>query len=495
MNSKIILVTLIALIFNITSDAQNITDVVRYSVLDPAGTARTMGVGSAFGAMGGDFSVININPAGIADFRKSDFTFTPSLRNQQTTSFFVADAESINRDKSSKLGLDNIGFVIARQPSNSKWTTSNFAFGFSRMADFNRNATLRGSTAGSITTYFAEKANGKSEAELDDFIAFPAYNTGAIFDFDKDNFYETDFPNAEAKVLRAQSISQTGGINELTFGWAGEYNRALNLGVSMGVPFANFNELKIYREDNIDPDNRTFESLQYTENLNTSSVGFNFKLGMTYKILNRIRIAGAFHSPTWFKFTDNYKTNMNYTFTDTQLNSFDKESPDGNFEYNITTPWRVVGSLGSTYKIGEIVGFINADIEQLDYTNASYNGNRYSGTVAEAIYTREVNRQITNKLGKATNVRLGTEFGYKYLRLRFGYSWEQSPFNADDFSNNRLSYGFGVRMDDFYIDLGIRRFNFTQGYNPYTVLDSRLDPLANIQTVRNNAALTVGFKF
>ena len=39
--------------------AQNITDVVRWSNIDYVGTARTLGVGSSFGSMGGDFSVID----------------------------------------------------------------------------------------------------------------------------------------------------------------------------------------------------------------------------------------------------------------------------------------------------------------------------------------------------------------------------------------------------------------------------------------------------
>jgi len=45
--------------------AQSLTDAVRYSTLIPGGTARAMGVGGSFGAMGGDFGVLTINPAGI----------------------------------------------------------------------------------------------------------------------------------------------------------------------------------------------------------------------------------------------------------------------------------------------------------------------------------------------------------------------------------------------------------------------------------------------
>ena len=146
-------------------------------------------------------------------------------------------------------------------------------------------------------------------------------------------------------------------------------------------------------------------------------------------------------------------------------------------------------------KFTGIKGFVNADFEYLDYTNASYNGTAYNSDAGEIEYTNEVNRTILKKLGTATNVRLGTEFGYKNLRVRGGYSFEQSPYNADTHLNNKISFGLGFREDNFFIDLGFRIAKNVEGYNPYVVLDSDLDPLSNIKTTRTRSALTVGFKF
>ena len=491
-NSNIIIALLLLIISNVRS--QNISDIVRWSSLDQIGTARTLGVGSAFGAMGGDFSVININPAGIADFRISEVTFTPSLRGNKTKAYFDNDASSIENRKGTKLGLDNIGFVIANNPG-SNWTSSNFAVGFSRIADMQRNVQLSGKIKGSITNYFAEQANEKIPEELDDWIAYPAYNTGAIYDFNGDNYYETDFADPNQEVFRTQEIIQQGGINELSIGWAGEYKNNMNLGISIGVPFSSFEELKTYSESDPDDEIAAFRNLEYIERLNTSGVGFNFKAGFTYKILNQFRLGGAFHSPTWYRFTDDYSTSMLYSFEDGSIQTYDYDSPDGTFEYKITTPWRAIGSLGTTYRVGEIRGFVNADFEYLDYTNASYNGTAFDSSQEEQQWTNEVNGEVQRRLGTATNVRLGTEFGYKNLRLRAGYSWERTPFNADDFFNNKTSFGVGFREDNFFIDLGIRVAEYAEGYNPYVVLDSELDPLANINTSKTRAALTLGFKF
>lgn len=490
---------LVFTLFALTSGAQNISDVVRWSETDPAGSARIMGVGSAFGAMGGDFSVININPAGIADYRISEFVLSPSLSFSNTNAFFNAAPNQQESFKRSGIGIENIGFVVAGKPRGSLWTSSNFAVGFSRIADFNQNILITGGTKGSITRMFAEKANTLTEDQLDDFVAYPALYTGAIFDSNNDLFYETDFDAfPEGNVNKSQEIIRKGGINEFSFGWAGEYKNRLNVGLSMGIPFGSFEEDKVYTES--DPQNNfpAFNSLSYTERLNTSGVGINFKLGLTYKIENTIRIGAAVHSPSWFRFTDNYTTSLSYSYVDVdgRNQSFSYDSPDGNFRYRISGPWRAVGSVGTIYRAGDIKGFINADVEFVDYTSASYNGTAYSSDPGEIAYTNEVNRDIQRRLSSGVNFRLGTELAYQSLRLRGGYSWEKSPFNADSFLNNRLSFGLGIREDKFFIDLGIRISERTEGYNPYVILDQEgRDPLATVNASRTRGVLTVGFKF
>jgi hypothetical protein len=476
------------------SYAQNLSDLARWSYTEPTGTARTLGVGSAFGAMGGDYSVIHINPAGIADYRISEFIISPTIKVQKTNSFFTANASNNTTLNKSTLGLDNISFVIASSPS-SIWTTSNFAMGFTRQSDVGRNYSVTGRTKGSIANYFAESANGIAATDLDDFIAFPAYNTGAIYDGDKDKNYETDFASPDVLVNKTQNVYQKGGINELTLGWAGEYDHKMNVGFAIGMPIYSFEESKDYKEDDIDESIPVFTRLKYEEALNTTGVGFNIRGGAVFKIANRVRIGGAFHSPTWAKFTDNYNTTMQYSFNDGTPQSYDYSSGDGTFEYKMTTPWKLIGSLGTTYQIGDVKGFVDADIEYLDYTNANYNGTAYSDTPEERTETNKVNRSVQSKFGPAANLRVGTELGYKTFRVRVGYGLDRTPFIADDFYNHKTSFGLGYREDNFYIDLGVRVAQYTEGYNAYTVLDAALDPLANIETSRTRANLTLGFKF
>lgn len=45
--------------------AQSDVDALRYSMIDFGGTARSLGSGNAYGALGGDMSTFSMNPAGI----------------------------------------------------------------------------------------------------------------------------------------------------------------------------------------------------------------------------------------------------------------------------------------------------------------------------------------------------------------------------------------------------------------------------------------------
>lgn len=51
--------------------AQTETEILNYSRLSYAGSARAAAMGGAFGALGGDISSWNLNPAAVGVFRKS----------------------------------------------------------------------------------------------------------------------------------------------------------------------------------------------------------------------------------------------------------------------------------------------------------------------------------------------------------------------------------------------------------------------------------------
>lgn len=476
---------------------QNLSDAVRWSVFQPASTGRTLGVAGSFGAMGGDFSVLSVNPAGLGEYARGEFVFTPSMNFKESNAFLVKDPSRSSKEDDSSIKIDNLGFVASTSPMASNWTHSNFAIGYNKVSDLGRTFYFEGKTVGSITEEFTEYANGKNLDELDNFRAWPAYSVGAIYDLDEDEDYESDFQERPLQpVQKRQLVSQEGSINELAFAWGGKYDNRLNVGVVLGVPFVNYEETKTYEE--LDPDREIslFDDLTFTEYLNTTGVGLNIKAGLIYTINKTFRLGGAIHSPTWYTLNDDYYTHIEYAYTDTENNRFEHRSPDGSFKYKINSPWRAIGSLGAILKLGnDVVGFINGDVEWVDYGESSVDLTAYSSDPIESQKTISINRDISQFLGKSINIRLGTELGIQKLRLRAGYESTQSPYNADLDRMEGLSFGVGLREDNFFMDLGFQTRQTTEGYLPYVVIDQDRHPLVNVETVRKKFLFTVGFKF
>jgi hypothetical protein len=77
---KKIIIFILSLASGLTTNAQDITDAVRYSYTSIEGSARFRALSGAFGALGGDLSAINVNPAGSAVFNTSFASF--SLNSQ-----------------------------------------------------------------------------------------------------------------------------------------------------------------------------------------------------------------------------------------------------------------------------------------------------------------------------------------------------------------------------------------------------------------------------
>lgn len=493
---KNIIYIFLSVVFIPSAWSQNITDIIRWSDFSNTGTAGSLGVSNSIGAVGGDITAAGINPAGIAEFKKFVFNFSAGMNSVNNASYLKADPGSVNNTKSNQFGIYNAGLVFGNYRPKKNFTSSNFAIGFTRQNTFKEKIFYKGQTVGTITEYFAEKANGRTIQQLDDFAAYPAYITGAIFDFDEDRFYETDFAQDNLSVIKEQNITRSGNVNELSLTWAGEYKDKFNIGIGIGIPFANFSEQKVYIEQDPEDEIATFNYLKYIEDLTITGRGFNTKIGIIAKPFNWLRIGGAFHSPTWFRFSDVYTTTLDYAYDD-QYNTYpgpNDERPELNFEYRITNPWRAVGSVGSVFALGDIKGFVNADIEFIDYASAEYDGTAFSSDPGEIEYTNTLNQTITNTLTSSTNVRLGAELAYDAFRLRGGWYQFYSPFANQRTANNSYSMGLGFRGESFFVDFALQFSNTISGYNAYTVTNALRDPLVNIDRQNTLGLVTLGFR-
>ena len=467
--------------------SQSATDALRYSAFEVGGTARSIGAGGSLSALGADFSVLSTNPAGAAWYRSSDFVITPTFSNAVTNSSLTnGSGNTPNKTNTTKFNLNSFGTVVASRTRSPDWSTFNFGIGFNRLANFHSDFYFEGESAGSIVNRFREQANNEG---ISDFESGIAIDSEALFDLDEDGVYESDFDQVPGAIIsRNQDIKRSGGINELVFSLAGNYKEKLMIGMTIGVPFISYQEEKAYREEDPDGNIPLFNSLDYTEELNTTGTGINLKLGAIYRASQAARFGLAIHTPTSFSLRESYTTTMRYSFTleSGQTINGNGNSPDGLFDYKLRTPWRFIGSAGYVYRK---LGFVSAELEYVNYQNNQF---RFEGFEEQE---RRANQGIDETLTSAIRLRVGGELAYEIFRFRAGVQLFQSPVEGDDELNNVLSAGVGFREKSFYMDLAYQRRSTTSSYRPYLTSSNFEEQVVNNESNNNQFVLGIGFRF
>ncbi len=465
--------------------SQDETHALMFSQFYNNGTVRYNSVAGSMGALGGDFSSISSNPAGLGVYRKSEFSFTPSFYNNTSSSIFYNSKTS---DSRYTINIPQVGIVgaidISSKEENKEWKFINFAMGYNRYNNFYENIYLDGfNSKSSMIQDFANKANGYDVDNLDPFYSYLAYSTWLI-DPDPDtnstnNQYIGKIP--ANGVQQSKSINKRGGIGETVFAIAGNYNNKVYIGGSIGIVNLRYIEESEYKEVN---DNDTACDMQdfiLYENLKTKGNGVNAKLGIIYKPYQWVRLGLSFHTPTFYSLSDEYSTSIS-----SQVNEvvYDTSSAIGNYSYNITTPMKIISSIG--FVIGKY-GFISGEYELINYSDARIRSNDY-------LYTTE-NRAINNSFGTTNVYKVGGEINIKPFAIRGGYAFYDSPYvNATNKIGQRtsISGGFGIREESYYIDFGYIYSNYK--YNHY-VYSPDLVNEALIERSSGMFNITVGFKF
>ena len=500
---------LILIIFSLATtflSAQSITDALRFSQIESSSTARMAGIGGGMSALGGEFSVINVNPAGLAIYRSSEFSITPSIDFGKTEGQLAGRNNEAFDETKTTFNFNNLGIVLNSIPGGGNWRTSNFAIGYNRIANFNENIFFEGQSTGSIVDHFQELATddngiGIPANQLDDFLAGPAFDVTAIFDdvFNPVLTYLTDFELApDALVERSQSIQRRGSINELSLSLAGNYRNKFLIGGSIGIPILNYSQSRFYEEidPGIEDDGNIpfFENLQFTDTLNTGGVGINFKLGVIYWPTTKLRIGAAVHSPTFYSLTDFYDTSIQYTTTiDGVVESlFSLPAEPREIDYGFRTPWRFIGSGGL---IIPKFGLLSAEVEYVNFGNNDYNLDKDGNSIFDRDRGDLVNEGIENELESALNIRVGAEYKIERILVRAGYNWSTSARVNQDDVLNRISLGAGYRADRVYLDVAYVRGNTENIYSPYDREDNSPGQRVDRQLTSNKVLFTLGYRF
>lgn len=476
--------------------AQTDADALRYSMLNYGSTARSLGMGNSFGALGADFSSLASNPAGIALYRKSEFTFSPLFSNRTTDANYIGKD---NSDNAFKFAFGNLGIVWAsnRAKTSSYWKGVSFGIGYNRTNDFNGRYTASAANGkNSLLDNYLEALNGVDPDDIPNNYPFDvdlAWQTFLIDTFTSGGNvnYFSALPYAGA--LQTKTVETKGGQGEWDFTFGGNYDDRLYLGFTLGITSLRYEEESTWEEKDTEDTIPFFTSYQYNQDLKTTGSGINMKFGAIFKPADAIRLGIAIHTPTWYTLVDKYSASIRTDLQDGQIRSY--AGPEFlPFDYNVTTPFRVITSMALI--LGKQAAF-NVDYEYLNYNQARIKPVDRSFSAD----FNPVNNALRKKYIGAHNLRAGIEFRFDQFRFRTGAFYATSPFKTslrdtkeNDLSRLGVTGGFGFREKKWYFDVGYCWSQQGSYYLPYTLNNQQTEGITLKETT-HRVLMTFGFVF
>lgn len=405
-----------------------------FSENDANGTARFTSMSGAFGALGGDISSININPAGIAVFNNSAFSGSFNSRNTDITSNYYGTSRN---NQNQFFNLTQAGAVLVfKSAYNSEWKKFAIGFNYRMKKDYN---------------------NGVS--------AFGNSGIATFRDFPLDN----NIPTIDYNVAEEQRFQNnyTGELNEVNVAFSAVHQNKLYVGGGLNFYDLNFRQRATLTEFNNDGNGNTLEANFYQENFVTGA-GVSLNAGFIYKASKNFRFGLSYQTPTWFTEVleeSNIVNNEGY-MGDTEIvvsndnviydNTAGGNFPSQNFIYRLKTPSKLTASAALIFGKS---GLLSVDYSNKNFTNMNLSDADFYGE----------NQFFQNELRNVYALNIGTEWRFDRFSVRGGYKFEQDPLKTALDSDNLQGYSFGggYNFGNFKIDFSYSDNNRTAFYNSY----------------------------
>lgn len=265
--------------------AQDLADALRFSNIQVSGTARSGAMGNAFGALGGDFTSVSINPAGLGLYRSGELSVTPKFGNIQNESTYLG---TMMEDSKYNFSLSNLSYVTALSGGNvseAGIVSVNLGIGYNRLKDFNGTYLAEGNNANSsYMDYVADNANANV---WNDYYEQLAWDTDLLLFDENNNEYWHDIEDAGYGHSQRKSISREGSIDEYSLAVSVNFNHKVYVGASVGITDVYYKESSQLLEWDNNNSIPYFNELQFDNYLRTTGNGYNFKLGIIFKPTDR----------------------------------------------------------------------------------------------------------------------------------------------------------------------------------------------------------------
>lgn len=509
---------LIAVFTVSVSQSQEISDAIRYSQGNLNGTARYRAMGGAFGALGGDLSSLNVNPAGSSVFNNNQITATLTNFNLKNNSNYYNTTTSATDNS---FDLNQVGgvFVFKNQNRNSNWKKFSLAVNYENTTNFNNSVFTAGvNPTKSVDSYFLSYANENPQqnqlgiplgtirnnnyadlnfADQQAYLGYEGYIINAVpLASDPTNDKNPDIRSYTSNVTPGGNFYQENSINtngyngKLSFNAATSYQDKLYFGLNLNSHFLDYTRNTSFYESNNNPSNSsdyTVNRLRFDNQLYTYGTGFSFQLGAIAKVSNELRLGLAYESPTWYKLNDEFSQKLAVVSANNvgelPTDIVDPKITNYYELYKLQTPGKLTGSLA--YVFGKS-GLISLDYSVKDYGSIKF-------TPENDTYYRSLNSQMSNTLNNASELRIGAEYKIKQWSLRGGYRYEQSPYKNKTTIGDLTGYsgGFGYNFGSTKLDLA---YSYAQRDTQQGFFSQGLTDGAKINTTNNNVSVTLMFE-
>lgn len=495
--------------------AQNAYDALKFSEQYLEGTARSVAMGNAFTALGGDMGGITVNPASSAVYRYSEVVITPSLSGISSSTRYLG---SNSYDSNTRFGVSNFGFVGSYNTGRENAGLVSWSFGLvlNKMNSYTNSMTAEGTTdASSWLSSMAYNTDGIYAPEMDltdsnnpffnsnaSWNSILAWNTTLLDTLPgTTNQYIGATENLNGNDISVGGILQQsyrnkviGNVTEATINFGGNFANKLFLGVNIGIQSISYQYQESYKERALNSSKfqTGFDSFTSAYNYKASGSGINLKAGLIYLPTNWLRLGAGISTPTWMYLSEEWENSMESKFNDGYSQKL--YSPLGAYNYNLETPFR--WNVGAAATLGTL-GVISVDYESVDYSKAllSDTDNFYG-------YADE-NEDIRNLLAKQDILRVGAEVNViPQFAVRAGYQYYSSPYSDDSSSDNLnigsigIGYVTACGSSDFFVDLTYQRMisEHTENFSLYG--DTNIPAPVGKNTVnRWKVLLSLGFRF
>lgn len=482
------------------ASAQTVSDALTFGQNNFYGTARTLAMGNAVTAVGGDMGSISINPAGGAVSAFSQFSFSTGWSTSRSSSSYAPSYDPTSQsavydgrfeNSKTRMTIPNIGmnlyFETGERSGVKGW---NFGFMVNRSQTYTSKmgaSGLEGHT--SMTGALACGADGMPGNILGNNNMFDtdypwnsicAYDGGLInFNSDAGTYYgsaETVTPPAtpaddyryEVLGTLRQNIGTTtlGSKNDLVMNYGVNIDDRLFLGLSMNCPIVSYKYSEYFNEAVQDPDEfkitteyfdktanayvkgnpTSYTGSTYKYNYIADVSGINLKIGAIWLPTDGLRLGAAFQTPTGYTINETWYVDVESRFLDAAQNA-NSSSPTAKSSYSYRAPYSA--NFGVAYTLGRN-GMLSVDYELTDYSIMKFSmleGDEY--VYSDPFYA--VNK--LNKLfcGVSHALRVGAEFRVlPSVSLRAGLNYVTSA--ERHYTNSEGDQVYVADYDAFFND-------------------------------------------